>query len=203
MPEFTTLSPGMMSYLNGMREQFNLTNFRWVDLRKVAPNVFSIELKWESSPIATCLFNNFGNERPPIKATSIFENYLQQSATLQDPFKLFEKTDFREALQKGLTNLETVWGDNSKMMDQYLQAALDYRANWYEITKASPIIFSHAHELGLHTDFIYRLRKIPKEQYTFQRETIIKVAQATDNIDEAVGMLKDLSKLPDTWVRRI
>lgn len=192
-----------MNYLNGVRQEFKLKNFRWVDVTKVSPQVFRIELKWESSAIATCLFNNFGTERPPIKATGIFEKYLQHTSTLLDPFKLFEKTDFKNVLGKGLTNLETCWGDNSEMMDQYLQATLDYKINWYEITKASPLIFSHAEELGLHTDFIYRLQKIPKEKYSLQRETVIKVAQATNNIEEAVRMLEDLSKLPDTWVKRI
>lgn len=88
-------------------------------------------------------------------------------------------------------------------MDKYLQATLDYRINWYEITKASPIIFSHAEELGLYTDFSYRLRNVPEKQFLLARETAIKVAQATDDIQEAVSMLEDLGKLPDSWVKRI
>lgn len=95
------LSPMMMHHLNSFRQEFNLTHFRWLNVTKVAPQVYSIELAWESSAIATCLFNNFGNERPPITATGIFNNYLQPSSILDNPFKLFEKTDFREALTKG------------------------------------------------------------------------------------------------------
>ena len=155
-------------------------------MQSAQPNDITYQLKrTQYDPIAEASL-----VKQEIKQTYLFDKLCFKP--LLSTGDMFKKNDLVMSLNEGRDNLRTLWNAENDFED-YLQKALDYNLNWFEISKCSSLILSARKNLGLER---LPFRSTPEQ--IKKQKAILRVCQYTDVLEEA----KELLALPDSWILR-